>query len=241
MKSWKIINSGKHTAFDNMLHDYQLLESLSSSEEPILHFYDWEGDCATYGYFTSPYHYLNENGVRKWGLNLAKRPTGGGIILHMCDLAFSVLLPSSHPSFSLNTLENYSFVNRKVGKAIERFLGSKKETSLLPQEPPVTKKDGCFHFCMAKPTQYDIIIEGKKVGGAAQRRTKQGFLHQGSIALTLPSRDYLGDILKDGAIIDAMQRQSYLLLGVNPSQNTISETRQELSHLLSRVFQDESI
>ena len=39
---------------------------------------------------------------------------------------------------------------------------------------------------MAKPTPFDLVIEGKKVGGAAQRRTRKGLLHQGSLSVCPP-------------------------------------------------------
>ena len=65
---------------------------------------------------------------------------------------------------------------------------------------------------MAKPTQYDLMVEGKKVGGAAQRRTKNGFLHQATIALALPPISLLQAVVKNSAVIEAMQRGAYPLL-----------------------------
>ncbi len=39
------------------------------------------------------------------------------------------------------------------------------------------------NVCFAGPVQYDIVVAGAKVAGAAQRRLKRGLLHQGSILL----------------------------------------------------------
>ena len=36
-------------------------------------------------------------------------------------------------------------------------------------------------LCFARPTGYDILVEGAKVAGGAQRATRDGLLHQGSI------------------------------------------------------------
>ena len=37
------------------------------------------------------------------------------------------------------------------------------------------------HLCFANPVQGDVIIDSRKIAGAAQRRTRAGLLHQGSI------------------------------------------------------------
>jgi lipoate-protein ligase A len=80
--------------------DRALLLDLEGERDPVLHLYDWETDAATYGHFIDPGNFLNIEGVKKNRLDLAKRPTGGGIVFHNCDLAFSVLMPASHPCFS---------------------------------------------------------------------------------------------------------------------------------------------
>jgi len=39
------------------------------------------------------------------------------------------------------------------------------------------------HLCFANPVQADVMIDSRKIAGAAQRRTRAGLLHQGSIQL----------------------------------------------------------
>ncbi len=78
--SWEVRDTGIATAEENMRYDAALLEHLSSEKGPILHFYDWETPSATYGYFMQPERWLNMEEVKKRGLSLARRPTGGGIV-----------------------------------------------------------------------------------------------------------------------------------------------------------------
>lgn len=232
MENGHILDTGLASPEKNMQIDSDLLEKLTPDGQPILHLYDWADKSATYGYFTNPFQHLTEEGVKMHGIKLAKRPTGGGIIFHTTDYAFSILIPSRHKHFSLNTLENYAFVNSLVIKAISHFLGTIPE--LLPNEPNPLDNH-CKHFCMAKPTKYDVILQGKKVGGGAQRRTKNGFLHQGSIALTSP--DFLSDILQPGtAVKEAMESNSFFLLGPNASQFEIEKARLNLKKLLSELL-----
>ena len=101
MANWEIIDTGCQSAKKNMCFDAQLLENADTFSKPVLHFYEWEGENATYGYFTDPSKLLNLDQVRKLCLQLARRPTGGGIVFHIWDLAFSVMVPATCPEFSL--------------------------------------------------------------------------------------------------------------------------------------------
>ncbi len=230
---WEILDTGVQPAAQNMRIDAELLENAGAHARPLLHFYEWEGDCSTYGYFIDPEKYLNSDGVKKRGLSLARRPTGGGIVFHVWDMAFSVLIPSSCPEFSSNTLENYAFVNRAVLGAVKDFI---REHSLLSLTPDDFKSMDlqCQHFCMAKPTKYDVILDGKKVAGAAQRKTKVGLLHQGTISLVMPPEDYLRDILKtETQVLEAMKTYTFPILGDNSAPQDIKEAKPVLKALLA--------
>lgn len=231
---WKHLDTGKRSATQNMALDAALLSDLENECEPILHLYDWEGDAATYGHFIDPEKFLHLPGVDKHRLDLAKRPTGGGIIFHTCDLAFSVLVPASHPDFSMNPLDNYAFVNNRVIWAIQQMVSLSAE--LLPEEP-VPLDENCKSFCMAKPTKYDVMIQGKKVGGAAQRKTRDGYLHQGSIALGFLSEEYLREVLAPQTqVLEGMRSHSYALLGDNWNKAQLEEARLELRSHLIKAF-----
>lgn len=224
---WRVLDTGKASAEKNMAIDLELLQRIGESDQGIIHFYDWIADSATYGYFTKPFEFLNEEAVMRHGLQLARRPTGGGIIFHLCDFAFSMLVPASSEAYSINTLDNYLFINQIVANALKSFgcVGVPQILQVDGQALDVTSG----HFCMAKPTIYDVMINGKKVGGGAQRRTKQGFLHQGSLSLAIPSEVFLESVLLPGTCVkDAMSLHSHLLLGRACSQREIMDARSEL-------------
>lgn len=231
---YEVLLTSKASPEMNMEMDIKLLQSLAWEERIVLHFYAWKGNCATYGYFLDPFKLLHEEQVRKHSLALARRPTGGGVIFHQWDLAFAVLIPAAHPKYALNTLQNYAWVNKAVLEAVAEFSGRKFETTLLEQE------EKCLHpcFCMAKPTVFDVMLNGRKAGGAAQRRTKHGLLHQGSIALSFPAAEFLEQVLiETQAVIAAMRQNGYYLLGDNAPFKTLEEGRRELQYLLMKSLQ----
>ncbi len=230
MSHWKILDTGVRTAQENMRLDSEMFSSLE--DQCILHFYDWSGPSATYGYFVDPAAFLQMEEARARGLQLARRPTGGGVVFHIWDIAFSVLVPSSSPHFSQNTLENYRFVNEAVQRAAEEFLG-RKNLQLTPTDA-LALDSAATRFCMARPTKYDLVWEGRKIAGAAQRQGKKGFLHQGTIALQMPPDEYLEALLLPGTrVLEGMKAHTFPLL---PDDMTLEEGRQIFRQLLQKYL-----
>ena len=219
-----LINSGILPAQQIMDKDALLLQQLES--ETILHFYEMEGKAATYGIFSKPEELLNLEGCASENITLAKRPTGGGIVFHFLDLAFSYLIPKSHSLFSENTLENYQTVNSLVMQSLKQLLPGKIFTFLPPAEK------GLSTFCMAHPTAYDLLCEGKKIVGAAQRKTKKGLLHQGSISILQPETALLHSLLNP-ELADKMLKNSYYLTN---DSNELSSIREKIAPLILSSF-----
>jgi len=233
----KLLHSGASSAQQNMALDVRLLDTLHYFENPIIHFYDWLQPSITYGYFTKPGPYLNLKNIQFHGIDMARRPTGGGITLHLSDMAFSILVPATHEGFSENVMENYAFVNTRVLEAITQFVGYQEQPILLTAQPSASDEH-CEHFCMAHPTKYDVMLGGRKVGGGAQRRTKAGFLHQGTISLGLPDEKVLKELLLPGTCVsEAMKVNSCVLLEGACSENDVHAVKQELQRLIVAAFQ----
>ncbi len=231
----RIIHTGTSSAIENMALDTKYLQDLEG--DPILHLYDWIGLPATYGYFISPEKYLHLEAVEKYGLSLARRPTGGGIVFHIWDYAFSFLMPSTHRFFSLNTLDNYRFVNEIVLQVVKEVFSLSDSIELIRSDFPTLGMD-CQNFCMAKPTQYDVVYQGVKIAGSAQRRTKRGYLHQGTISLGFPEEKWLREILiSQESVFEAMSSYSFAPLGRVYSQEMLQKMRRKIAEKLKETFQ----
>jgi lipoate-protein ligase A len=228
--AWNILETKAASADANMRLDEKLLQDLADHDKPILHLYEWEKESATFGYFMKPEELLNLEEAKKRGLDIARRPTGGGVVFHLWDLAFSVLVPVKSPLFSTNTLDNYNLVNQVVKEVVKEFIG-REELSITPDDGPF-QDFNCTHFCMARPTKYDVMLSGKKIAGAAQRKTKGGFLHQGTIALLRPDEELLAAVLPSAAVREAMKQITFPLM----SQQNLRKGRNELCELLKRHF-----
>ncbi len=155
----------------NMAVDEVLLGNLS--ETPLLRIYRWARPSVSFGYFT-PWmsvvaNYPQRDGVRRW--------TGGGVVEHGEDVTYSLLVPRSHPLTNGRAGESY----RVIHAALQRAL-----ISLGWEQTGLSEEDNgpaeiASHACFASPVRHDLLFAGQKVGGGAQRRTRHGLLHQGSV------------------------------------------------------------
>lgn len=214
--------------------DHELLHALKPDDQPLLHAYDWLHPSATHGYFLKPESSLHVDALVDDGLEWARRPTGGGFVFHLWDLAFSFLLPSKHPAFSLNPIDNYRFVNEIVFHALRDFFSL---DALQFHQTSPSSSHPHFDFCMAMPTQYDIMYQGKKIAGAAQRKRHNGFLHQGTLSLVAPDRTLLMRWLRSPEIAQEMYATTFAPLGEACSSSLLQKVRRELQTELKRSFE----
>lgn len=174
------------TPFLNMAIDELLLEKMDSIQKVVLRFYSWEVPAASFGYSQKP------SAVTRSGLTLVRRPTGGGVVYHDCDLTYTLAVPSGHPICELNRMESYRVVHEPVMRAI-LHLG--KKACLAPDLGE--KHDRATLQCFVSPSPNDVLAsDGGKLAGAAQRRTRKGILHQGSVSLKAGGQDALAAAIR---------------------------------------------
>lgn len=225
----RILDTAKRSAQENMDFDDKLLQELKG---PTLHLYEWSFPSVTFGHFIRPEEHFQAEAFQT--LCLGRRPTGGGVTFHLWDYAFSFLLPASHPDYSLIPVENYRFVNEMALKALQKVF--------LYTDPQITSNSfeiqakGAEHFCMARPTKYDVVCQGKKVIGAAQRNRRQGYLHQGTISLQSPDIDFLQRVLlSEKALFQAIEHYTHAPL---TREDPLEPMREKVKQALTEVFQE---
>ena len=172
-KQWYLYIDTAHDPFYNMAMDEILLQNTRENGVPLIRIYDWDRPSVSIGYVqrydAAPYEKYT----------VVRRPTGGGIVYHDNDLTYTAVVPADDPICKLNRIDSYHVFHEAILKTLGE-LGL--EGSLSPDKcAPV---DRATMQCFNTPTRYDVIADGKKYAGAAQRRTRDGILHQGSIDLT---------------------------------------------------------
>jgi len=150
----------------NMAVDEALLMAATF---PILRFYRWQTPALSFGYFGLYADVAAHSGDRE----IVRRWTGGGIVPHGADLTYSVIIPANDPVFDRSSLEIYSILHDAIRKALNA--NGIAATLSNTASPKVSEE------CFANPVRADVISAGRKIAGAAHRRSRAGLLHQGSI------------------------------------------------------------
>jgi lipoyl(octanoyl) transferase len=183
---------GAPSAAMNMAIDEALLEYVTV---PAVRFYHWQSPALSFGYFGRfadvASHQAERDLVRRW--------TGGGIVFHGEDLTYSVVIPAMHAAFHESSKSIYEEIHRALCEALSKtgqpavvVAGADHGPANAAARSARTGIVAASYNCFTNPVRADVMINGRKVAGAAQRRTRRGLLQQGSI-----QRIDLGDNLTE--------------------------------------------
>ncbi|RYD20749.1 MAG: hypothetical protein EOP88_13865 [Verrucomicrobiaceae bacterium] len=145
---------------------------LESATLPVLRAYRWAGDWASLGYFGA----LDAARAAFPGVPLVRRWTGGGLVDHRADWTYTLAIPQAESLARLRGDHSY----RRIHEILAQVLDQEGTRASLSHGADETGDARCF----SNPVTHDILgLEGAKLAGAGQRRSRQGLLHQGSVAL----------------------------------------------------------
>lgn len=174
---WRFINSHIGSAPRNMAVDEALLVNFKDTDMPILRVYGWENALST-GRYSTLWSSLNRQTVQEQNIPCVRRISGGGILVHGGDLSYTMIIPRDCLR-DKGVKESYHYVcaflitlYQKLGYTAD-FAG---ENGVNVQQSDV---------CLASNEVYDILIDGKKIGGNAQRHTRHALFQHGSIPLSI--------------------------------------------------------
>jgi lipoate-protein ligase A len=182
---------------------------------PTLRFYGWDRPSLSLGCFQ-----------KSAGLGLAycsthdipvvRRPTGGRAVLHGDELTCSFSARTDQPPFARGLLDSYRSISSALCLAF-RKIGISAASKMTKEKGRVLTRSP---LCFASSSYGEILVDHRKLVGAAQKRWKDGLLQQGSIPYaydeekmrhvfavesSLPENDFrtaLRDVMPDIAEMD---------------------------------------
>jgi lipoate-protein ligase A len=167
--AWYLLQSGPGNYAFNMALDEALLHGAPRLGQPVLRFYSWTEPAASFGYFQKYAEIEPMTSLRP----LVRRPTGGGLVPHDADWTYSLVFPPGHEWYLLRATDSYRRMHEWIQAAFTRL-------NLVTELAPACRKTlpgQCFHG----HERFDLLWHRQKIAGAAQRRTRDGLLIQGSV------------------------------------------------------------
>jgi lipoate-protein ligase A len=206
----------------NMAADEVLLSSAADGQAS-LRFYSWTEATLTLGYFQRAARRLEDPLLRD--LPFVRRPTGGDALVHHHELTYCLAVPSQWARQSIPWLA----MHEVIAAALAEF-------GVEARHHVVSKADSFRGFlCFEHFTAGDLIVNGAKVAGSAQRRQRGAVMQHGGILLaqsrftpSLPGIHELSGLDVDvaqlcAALVDHLKRRSGWR--IEPGDWTAEETR----------------
>jgi len=164
--------------------DRMLLDQAEQEAEArtYLRFYRWDVATVSIGHHQEPERAADVAYCATNHIPIVRRPTGGRAVLHDRELTYAVV-SNDHRFFPLQSLDQtYLVIARALGKGLGRL-------GICSDLAPGGREIGSFtridikHPCFASASRHELLVQGRKIAGSAQRRLKRSFLQHGSIPL----------------------------------------------------------
>ncbi len=240
METWRYLPFADASAFENMAIDEALFRSAGAAAHPVptLRFFGWNPPAVSLGYFQDAMKEVNLSYCREHGIDVVRRPTGGKAVFHDREVTYALVAREDHPLFPRGILGTYRVIGSAILTALSRLGVEAEMTADGRSHAP----GGLEAFCFSVPSQYELLVKGRKICGSAQTRSKGAFLQHGSILLDFdPERTaaaLLNPAEKAEQKVRAMERavtslRGHLKGGISPLELTgvLLEGFQEVFHV----------
>lgn len=170
---WRLLVTPAAPGVENMALDEALMTRARQTGEWTLRVYAWSAPTISLGRNQPAMRHYDRDRIRRHGLSVVRRPTGGRAILHHRELTYSVTAPTTHAG---SERESYARITRLIVRALAKLgvaagVAPRRERARLPDATP------CFEL----PAEGELTFEGRKLAGSAQWRSEGTLLQHGSI------------------------------------------------------------
>jgi len=198
---WRLVDTGPLDGPTNMAIDEALLLNFDPARsQPVLRLYGWQPAALSLGRFQPAAEVLDLGRCAAANVPVVRRITGGGVIYHCDELTYSLVCAPQQIPAAASVKASF----RVLTSFLLRFY---QELGLdaayaVDHAPHGTCLGERTDFCFAGKENYDILINGKKLGGNAQRRLRSTIFQHGSIPLRNSVATGLGFLRKRPAGVE---------------------------------------
>ncbi|MGH7197606.1 MAG: lipoate--protein ligase family protein [Candidatus Omnitrophota bacterium] len=190
----RLILDPPRSASLNMAVDEILMGSQKDpASVPVLRIYFWDKLSYSIGYFQNVAQVVKRFNCKKKKITVVRRITGGGMVQHNGDITFSLSLRNPNPYVPSETKSSYLKINEALWAGFRKS-GSKIDFADCKTAAPLGR--GGDRVCFEAPSCYDLLLGGKKVVGASQRRKNGLILHQSTVFMKGDREELISQMLE---------------------------------------------
>jgi lipoate-protein ligase A len=169
----------------NMALDESMLDRIPDGVAAMVRVYRWSEPTLSLGHFQT----MPQDTTATWGgLPQVTRKTGGGAIVHHHEMTYCLAVASTSAAGKKGHSEKlYRAVHNSLVDAL-RDLGWNAQLSEACTCNRNSAGGSSPFLCFDRRSPVDVVIDGNKIAGSAQRRTIRGLIQHGSVLLR--SSDY---------------------------------------------------
>jgi lipoate-protein ligase A len=218
---WRLIDTGPRDGPSNMAIDEALLDSFDPGKStPVLRLYGWSPPALSLGRFQDAGKVLDLERCKAGGVPVVRRITGGGAIYHADELTYAIVCGPQHLPEKTTIKESFRFLTgfllsfyRELGIPAVYAADVPGNLSRLGKPTPL---------CFAGRESYDIQVDGRKIGGNAQRRLRKAVFQHGSIPLRDRVETGIG-FLRERPSAPDLSVADLAMLGVNVPEEVLKK------------------
>lgn len=186
MDRWYFLDDDPSSGPENMARDEFLFHRAKrEGGPPVLRFYSFEPPAVTIGYHQDPALVVELDLLRRNGIDVVRRITGGRALLHAGEFTYCIVVSQSNRLYRGGLHNTYLAIAQALEAAL-RNLGIDASISNGRWE----RRDKTLKPpCLASVSKHEITAQGKKIVCSAQRRTRGAILQHGSILLESGSEE----------------------------------------------------
>ena len=182
--NFKLLDTGANSGAHNMAVDEELLGRAQAGESvPVLRFYTWDPPAVTLGRFQDSANSVDAEACKTLGFDIVRRFTGGRAVLHRDELTYCVVARADNPLFPSTVLGTYKVIATALLAGLKNLGLAAEMVSHSSRYAELVRKDAKEAACFCSPSWYEIVANGRKIVGNAQRRVSGAFLQHGSILI----------------------------------------------------------
>jgi lipoate-protein ligase A len=221
-----------HTGEENMEFDRRFMAAFLDGRFQVKfgegsclwRFYAWEPFAITLGYNQASSG-IDAEKCRQAGVDVVRRPTGGRAVFHADEFTYSFFSDSSEQNSEI-----YRMVHEIIRRALEP-LGIYAEFCRSTLQRSQGAQNAASVSCFTASAKYELQVQGRKLVGSAQRKTRNVLLQHGSLPLSGRHKELCGfinfsDENEQAEISEELERKTISLeeiLGYIPQYDLLTE------------------